>query len=73
MEYRTIITLDIDHAVPGVIEQIEMLYNYRCFIYSTHKHTAENPRLRLPHLPLYDVLLSAAHRPLGGIPPVLIP
>ena len=47
VEYRTIITLDIDHAVPGVIEQIEMLYNYRCFIYSTHKHTAESPRLRL--------------------------
>ena len=47
VEYRTIITLDVDHAVPGVIEQIEMLYNYRCFIYSTHKHTPENPRLRL--------------------------
>ena len=47
VEYRIIITLDIDHAVPGVIEQIEMLYNYRCFIYSTHKHTPENPRLRL--------------------------
>ena len=47
VEYRIIITLDIDHAVPGVIEQIEMLYNYRCFIYSTHKHTQENPRLRL--------------------------
>ena len=47
VEYRTIITLDMDHAVPGVIEQIEMLYNYRCFIYSTHKHTPENPRLRL--------------------------
>ena len=47
VEFRIIITLDIDHAVPGVIEQIEMLYNYRCFIYSTHKHTPENPRLRL--------------------------
>ena len=47
VEYRTIITLDIDHAVPGVIEQIEMLYNYRCLIYSTHKHTPENPRYRL--------------------------
>ena len=34
VEFRIIITLDIDHAVPGVIEQIEMLYNYRCFIYS---------------------------------------
>ncbi len=47
VEFRIIITLDIDHAVPGVIEQIEMLYNYRCFIYSTHKYTQENPRLRL--------------------------
>ena len=47
VEFRIIITLDIDHAVPGVIEQIEMLYNYRCFIYTTHKHTPENPRLRL--------------------------
>ena len=47
VEYRTIITLDIDHAVPGLIEQIEMLYGYRCFVYSTHKHTPENPRLRL--------------------------
>ena len=47
VEYRTMIVEDMDHAVPGVIEQIEMLYNYRCFIYSTHKHTAENPRLRL--------------------------
>ena len=47
VEFRIIITLDIDHAVPGVIEQIEMLYNYRCLIYSTHKHTPENPRYRL--------------------------
>ena len=47
VEYRSIITEDIDHAVPGLIEQIEMLQDYRCFIYSTHKHTPENPRLRL--------------------------
>ena len=55
VEFRIIITLDIDHAVPGVIEQIEMLYNYRCFIYSTHKHTPENPTPRpgLTALPRY--------------------
>ena len=47
VEYRTMIVEDMDHAVPGVIEQIEMLYNYRCLIYSTHKHTPENPRYRL--------------------------
>lgn len=47
VEYRTMIVEDMDHAVPGVIEQIEMLQDYRCLIYSTHKHTPENPRLRL--------------------------
>ncbi|GFI70334.1 hypothetical protein IMSAG249_02163 [Lachnospiraceae bacterium] len=47
VEYRTMIVEDMDHAVPGVIEQIEMLQDYRCLIYSTHKHTPENPRYRL--------------------------
>ncbi len=47
VECRTMIVEDMDHAVPGVIEQIEMLQDYRCLIYSTHKHTPENPRYRL--------------------------
>lgn len=44
---RSGLTLDMDYADISVIEQIEMFFSYRCFIYSTHKHTAEKPRLRL--------------------------
>lgn len=35
------------YAEASVIDQIEMLTNYRCYIYSTHKHTPEKSRLRL--------------------------
>ena len=47
VDARSMITLDLDHAVPGIWDQITMLYDYKCLIYSTHKHTAEEPRLRL--------------------------
>lgn len=47
VEFRSALTLDMDHAVPGIPEQVEMFFDFRCLIYSTHKHTAENPRLRL--------------------------
>ena len=44
---RSGLTLDMDYAAPDVIDQLEMFTAYRCFIYSTHKHTPEKPRLRL--------------------------
>ena len=44
---RSMLTLDMDHGTPGIHEEIEMLYSFRCCIYSTHKHTPDNPRLRL--------------------------
>jgi len=44
---RSMLTLDMDYAVPGVWEQIESLYDWACCLYSTHKHTPEEPRLRL--------------------------
>ena len=47
VEFRSALTLDMDHAVPDIPEQVEMFFDFRCIIYSTHKHTAENPRLRL--------------------------
>lgn len=47
VEFRSALTLDMDHAVPGIPEQVEMFFDFRCLIYSTHKHTPENPRLRL--------------------------
>ena len=47
VEFRSALTLDMDHAVQDIPEQVEMFFDFRCLIYSTHKHTEENPRLRL--------------------------
>lgn len=52
VEYRTMLTLDMDYAEIGVWEQITMFYDFTCCIYSTHKHNPEKPRLRLI-IPLY--------------------
>lgn len=45
--FRSGLTLDMDYATTDIPEQIEMFFDFRCLIYSTHKHTSENPRLRL--------------------------
>lgn len=47
VEYRSGLTLDMDYAVEGIADQIEMLFSFHCLIYSTHKHTPEKLRLRL--------------------------
>ena len=47
VEFRSALTLDMDHATQDIPEQMEMFFDFRCLIYSTHKHTPENPRLRL--------------------------
>ena len=44
---RSALSLDMDYASPEVIEQVEMFFSFRCYFYSTHKHTSETPRLRL--------------------------
>lgn len=44
---RSALTLDMDYAHADVADQIEMFQTFGCFIYSTHKHTKEKPRLRL--------------------------
>lgn len=44
---RSGLSLDMDYATPDVIDQIEMFFSFQCYIYSTHKHTPEKPRLRL--------------------------
>lgn len=44
---RTAITLDLDHAVKDVWDVITMLEDFECLMYSTHKHTTDNPRVRL--------------------------
>lgn len=44
---RSMLTLDMDYGTPGIWEDIDMLYGFKCCIYSTHKHTSEYPRLRM--------------------------
>jgi putative DNA primase/helicase len=46
---RSMVTLDMDYAddAEAIASNIEMLYDYACCIYSTHKHTPEKPRLRI--------------------------
>lgn len=44
---RSLLTLDMDYAMPGTWEQIESFHDWACCAYSTHKHTPESPRLRL--------------------------
>lgn len=44
---RSALSLDMDYATPDIIQQVEMFFSFRCYFYSTHKHTKEKPRLRL--------------------------
>ena len=44
---RSMLTLDMDYGTSTIWEEISTLFPYQCCIYSTHKHTPENPRLRL--------------------------
>lgn len=47
VEFRSMLTLDMDYASKGVWEEISMFFDFACCIYSTHKHTPDKPRLRL--------------------------
>lgn len=44
---RSMLTLDMDYGKPGIWEEIDMLHDFKCCVYSTHKHTPETPRLRM--------------------------
>ncbi len=44
---RTLITLDLDYALPDVWEDFTLLFGCAAAMYSTHSHTAEKPRYRL--------------------------
>lgn len=47
VESRDILTLDADFASADFCEQLEIFLSCAWCVYSTHKHTKENPRLRL--------------------------
>ena len=44
---RSMLTLDLDFADKDFWDDLIMLNDFACCVYSTHKHTAEKPRLRL--------------------------
>lgn len=44
---RSMLTLDMDYGKPDIWSEIELLHDFKCCVYSTHKHTPEAPRLRM--------------------------
>lgn len=44
---RSMLTLDMDHGTPDVMDELSMFNSHEMCVYSTHKHTPEVPRLRL--------------------------
>ena len=42
---RSMLTLDMDYGEPGIWDEIDLLHDFKCCVYSTHKHTPEHPRL----------------------------
>ena len=44
---RSLLTLDMDYGTPDIWDQITLFFDFKCLVYSTHRHTPENPRLRL--------------------------
>lgn len=45
--YRSILTLDLDTANTTMWDDFTMIYGCAALVYSTHKHTADKPRVRL--------------------------
>ncbi|EMC0274964.1 hypothetical protein U9W50_000216 [Staphylococcus pseudintermedius] len=44
---RSMLTLDIDYAAHDMADTLSMFYDFAYCVYSTHKHRAVSPRLRL--------------------------
>lgn len=44
---RSLLTLDMDYGTPDIWDELILLHDFKCSVYSTHKHTSEHPRLRL--------------------------
>ncbi len=64
VEYRSMLTLDMDDALRDIWEQMELFYDFTCCIYSTHKHTPEHPRLRLV-IPLARIVTADEYSAIG--------
>ena len=47
VEGRSLLTLDLDQASKNIWDEINMFFDFKCMMYSTHKHTKAAPRVRL--------------------------
>lgn len=64
VEARSMLTLDLDHAVVGIWDQITMLHDFKCLMYSTHKHMPNAPRVRLI-IPLSREVTAEEYTPIS--------
>src|SRR5574344_61458 len=61
---RSMLTLDMDYGEPDVWDTTISKLAYQCLCHSTHKHTPENPRLRLV-IPLSREISEAEYEPVA--------
>ena len=47
VKLRSMLTLDVDNAVPDLWDEIKLTVGYACAMYTTHKHRPDAPRYRL--------------------------
>ena len=47
VDYRSLITLDLDDCPAGYLSTLAERLGYDCFVYTTHSHTPEAPRYRV--------------------------
>ncbi len=64
LQHRTLLTLDADFAQPDLMEVFDLVYGCAAAVYPTHKHTPENPRLRLA-IPLARPVSAEEYEAIG--------
>lgn len=47
LQFRDLLTLDLDFADMAFVDSFSLLYHWEAVIHSTHKHSSDNVRLRL--------------------------
>lgn len=47
VEVRSLLTLDVDNASAELLDSLDLIFSWLGAAYSTHSHTADNPRYRL--------------------------
>lgn len=47
VEYRSLVTLDLDDAAAGFLQKFLDTFSYTCCLYSTHGHRDDSPRFRV--------------------------